>query len=177
MKKEIWKDVVGYEGLYQVSNLGNIFSLPKKWIDTNGSLFHGGNKMLSKTIANNGYYVCSLTKNKKRHTITIHRLVANAFLDNINNYEIVDHIDGNKLNNNVSNLRWCTLQQNNRFQNTKNKKHTSKYVGVFLIKKTKRYGSEVRYNGHREYLGSYLTEEEANNVYQKRLKEINENRI
>ena len=106
MEKEMWKDIINYEGLYQVSNLGNVKSLNNK---TN----HKKPIILKQTIdRENGYLTVSLSKDKKKKTYRVHRLVANAFIENVNNYPIVNHKDGNKCNNNSSNLEWCTYQQN-----------------------------------------------------------------
>ena len=105
--QEIWKDVKGYEGLYQVSNIGRIKSLPRK---TNNQYNNGLIRKL--VIRNNGYYFINLYKNNKSKLFTVHRLVAIAFLCNPNNLPCVNHIDGNKLNNNVNNLEWCTYHEN-----------------------------------------------------------------
>lgn len=96
---EIWKDVHGYEGKYLVSSYGRIKSLYT-------------NKLKRATIKNTGYKCVDLYLNGKRENKTIHRLVAEAFLENDNNYKVVNHIDGNKLNNNISNLEWCSQSQN-----------------------------------------------------------------
>lgn len=117
MNKEIWKPIKGYEELYEVSNLGNVRSLTTiinckgaKGIDTH---IRNG-KVLSKAIGTTGYYIVVLSRNSKTKQVRIHRLVAEAFLDNPNNYPCVNHIDGNKLNNNVDNLEWCTHSHNNK---------------------------------------------------------------
>ncbi len=99
--QEIWKDIIGYEGLYQVSNLGNIKS------------FYKAKKSIKKpTLSNKGYLRVGLSKNKKSKTFKIHRLVAKTFLSNPNNYLEVNHKDGNKLNNCVDNLEWCSRSYN-----------------------------------------------------------------
>ena len=104
MSKEIWKDIDGYEGLYQISNLGNVKSL------TNRSN-HKEEKIL-KLNTNGKYYLVNLCKNTKRKTLLIHRLVAKAFVDNPNNLPQINHINGNKLDNRAVNLEWCTCRTN-----------------------------------------------------------------
>lgn len=104
--KEIWKDIVGYERLYQISNLGRVKSL-----NYNGTKKE---KVLKPTLNDNGYYVVYLYKNKRRKTIRVHRLVAETFISNSKNKPQVNHKDGNKQNNGVENLEWCTNQDNVR---------------------------------------------------------------
>lgn len=101
MQEEIWKDIVGYEGLYQVSNFGRIKS------------FHKNKEYIKAlTLNDHGYSIVNLNKNKKQKTFKVHRLVSKAFIPNPNNYLIINHIDGNKINNNVDNLEWCTQSYN-----------------------------------------------------------------
>lgn len=102
--QEIWKDIEGYEGLYQVSNSGKIRSIRYSHINKITIMaFHYNKK---------GYTRVHLTKNKIDKYVSVHRLVANAFIPNPNNYPQVNHIDGNKLNNCVDNLEWCTNKYN-----------------------------------------------------------------
>lgn len=98
--KEIWKDIKGYEGLYQISNFGNLISIKHNRIK----------KII--TQKNQRYLRNNLWKNGKYKSFSIHRLVAEAFLPNPNNFPVVNHKDGNKLNNNVNNLEWCTQSHN-----------------------------------------------------------------
>ena len=103
---EEWRDIEGYEGLYQVSNLGRVKSLRDK-----------NNKkrelILKPKTMRNGYLKVDLCKNGKQKTFTVHRLVATVFISNPKNFPVVNHKDENKLNNNISNLEWCTVLYNN----------------------------------------------------------------
>ena len=131
---EEWRDVVGYEGIYMVSSLGRVASLQRE-------VYNGKSTRIVpfsiKTL--NVYYVrpkykrftISLNKgHKEQKTFTVHRLVATAFLPNPNNLPAIDHIDGNPLNNNVSNLRWCTTKMNQNNPITKERISRAK-LGVY----------------------------------------------
>lgn len=109
--EEVWRDIDGYKGLYQVSNFGNVKSLDKKTKNKNGYRIIKG-KILKSKLDNHGYLRIGLTKNNKQKFYLIHRLVAIAFLPNQNNYPIINHIDGNPLNNYIENLEWCTYSYN-----------------------------------------------------------------
>lgn len=104
--KEIWKDVVGYEGLYKVSNLGNVFSIPRQGTHSKEKYF------LKKNKDRKGYLHVTLFKKCKSFNTGVHRLVAEAFIPNPKNKPQVNHIDGNKENNCVNNLEWVTNQEN-----------------------------------------------------------------
>ena len=101
--EEIWKDVVGYEGMYQVSNLGRVKSLRIRR--------HKDGIMTTK-VRKNGYVFIFLRLNNKRIWKSVHRLVAEAFILNPKNKPQIDHIDGNPSNNIVTNLRWVTAKEN-----------------------------------------------------------------
>lgn len=111
--KEVWKDIPEFED-YQVSNLGNVRSKDKETIQWNG---HQNTKMfrkgrILKQHKLRGYFAVGMWKDGKMYNKQIHRLVAIAFLPNPNNYPIINHIDGNKENNNISNLEWCSYSHN-----------------------------------------------------------------
>ena len=115
---EVWKDVEGYEGLYKISNYGEVWSTRKQGL-------------LKKGEITSGYYNVVLTKNKKRKTFYIHRLVANNFIDNTLEKPCVNHIDENKTNNHCSNLEWCTYEENMNWG-----------TAIERIKKTRKYSSK-----------------------------------
>lgn len=104
MIKEIWKDVTGYEGLYQVSNLGKVKSLK-----------FGKERILKPRVRGKGYLFVDLCKNGKTKAYSVHRLVALTFLENKDplNKTQVNHIDECKTNNRIDNLEWCTPKENN----------------------------------------------------------------
>lgn len=103
LEGEEWKDVVGWEGRYIVSSFGRIYSIPR-------SRCKGG--LLKQSITNKGYLYVGLNKDKKSIRLHVHRLVAEAFIPNPNNYPHIDHIDTNRANANVNNLRWCSRTMN-----------------------------------------------------------------
>lgn len=120
---EIWKDIKGYEGLYQVSNLGNIKSIYFR----NNICIKEREKIIKKdTNKHNRQYVM-LYKNGKRKNLIVHRLVAEAFIQNPDNLPQINHIDGNPRNNNVSNLEWCTASQNMKHAYINNLNNFKKY--------------------------------------------------
>lgn len=133
---EIWKDIKNYEGLYQVSNLGNVRSLDRirKQFNHNGiaTVKYKGRILKKQLQKRTGYRTVTLYDNNRNGKIkSIHRLVAETFLDNPNDYPVINHKDGNKLNNNVNNLEWCTVSHN--------VKHA---YSIGLVKIKKLYGKE-----------------------------------
>lgn len=115
MIKEEWKDIKGYEGLYQVSNMGRVKSLDryrKNGIDENNICFIKGKILSPAKQKDSGYMFVSLSKNRKTKGFRVHRLVAEAFIPNPNKYKCVNHKDENKQNNKVDNLEWCTYKYN-----------------------------------------------------------------
>ena len=112
---EIWKDIPDYEGLYQISNLGRVKSLDRDIVYSNGTRHHINNKILQPQKSKYGYLFVTLTKDNKPHAKYIHQLIADAFIPNPNNLPCVNHKDENKLNNNIDNLEWCTIDYNNNY--------------------------------------------------------------
>ena len=111
--EEIWKDIKDYEGLYQVSNKGRVKSLSHLVkANKNGDTRFTESKIKNQIVGWHGYCWVSLCKNSKSKTFSVHRLVAKAFTNNNCNLPSVNHIDGDKTNNHVDNLEWCTNAYN-----------------------------------------------------------------
>ena len=113
--EEIWKDILGYEGLYQVSSFGRVRSLDRYVEYSNGRIHLHKGKVLSLLKGEYGYIQVSLYYNRKMYKKYVHRLVAEAFLLNPDNLPEVNHIDEDKSNNSVDNLEWCTAKYNNNY--------------------------------------------------------------
>lgn len=109
---EYWSDIPNYEGYYQVSNYGNVRSLDRVIKEKTGKTQTLKGRVLKQRINPGGYYYIGLGKNGTKATFAIHQLVAQAFIPNPNNKRIVNHIDGNKLNNSLANLEWSTYSEN-----------------------------------------------------------------
>lgn len=169
--EEEFRDVPGYEGLYQVSNLGNVKSLPKEWITSICTLKSHNGKILKANKNNIGYYQVGLSNRINTKTYRIHQLVAMAFLNHIPNDNrkiVVDHINNNPLDNRLENLQIITTRENN----SKDRKGSSKYTGVCWSKNDKKWKSGIVINGKNIHLGYFKCEEEASNAYQNKLKEV-----
>jgi hypothetical protein len=137
-------DVVGYEGLYAVDQNGNVWSYRK-------------NILLKPVITGKRYYMVNLCKDRKMRTYTVHRLVAKAFLENYSEDLHVDHIDGNRQNNKLENLRMVTHQENH-FNRTKAK-------GYCWDKNAGKWHAQITLNGKNKNLGYFNTEAEARDAY------------
>lgn len=112
IEKEIWKDVVGYEGIYEVSNIGKVRSVSRHVTHSDGAVQFFEGKERSLRMNRDGYKYVSLYRNRKEKRIAVHRLVAISFIPNPENKSQVNHIDGDKLNNEFSNLEWVTPKEN-----------------------------------------------------------------
>ena len=153
-QKEIWRDIVGYEGLYQVSNLGRVRSL-EHYVSTKGG---AARKSPSKILSNcfDGKYLhVILHKNGRNKVCLIHRLVATAFIPKPENKQQVNHIDGNKLNNFISNLEWCN--------GSENLKHAYK-TGLATPSVTHYRGIKAFKASDKTFVGEYSSQHEAARV-------------
>lgn len=123
--QEIWKDIKGYEGKYQVSNLGRVKSL--------NAYGHNLEKIMNCPKHHSGYLITIFKVNNKNKTFNVHRLVAETFIPNPDKLPQVNHKDENKLNNCVDNLEWCTRQYNCNYgtRNDRISKNGSKTVNQY----------------------------------------------
>lgn len=112
---EEWRDIEGYEGIYQVSNEGRVKSLERVQIYNDGQVHKYKSKILKQTQDKDGYLMVCLCNNIKRKTCKVHRLVAQTFIPNPNNLPEVNHKDECKTNNSVENLEWCNHSYNNTY--------------------------------------------------------------
>lgn len=163
---EVWKDIPKYEGLYQVSNLGNVRSLDR--VSSDGRKLNG--KTLKGSLYNSGYCVVGLRKNGKTTTNSVHKLVCIAFLNHkpCGMKIVVDHINNDPSNNNLYNLQLITHRQNL----SKDKKGISKYTGVSLQSNSNKWRVQIRVNGKIKHLGLFTDEKDAAQAYQNELNKI-----
>ena len=173
-EKEIWKDVPGYEGYYKVSNLGRVRSLDRVRTYKSGAskLLEG---KMSNPIMNNGYKHVTLTMKGRQKAFKISQLVAMGFLGHKpDGYKlVVDHINGNRSDDRVENLRIVTNRANaSTCFRTGNGTFSSKYVGVCWSNRSLKWQSSIYYDGIRIHLGLFDNETDASDAYQKALSKI-----
>lgn len=179
--KEVWKSIEGYEGLYEVSNLGRVKSLQGK---------KGDNYILSPISNVDGYCVVGLRKKGIYKQFRIHRIVAKHFIPNPENKSTVNHIDGNKQNNCVSNLEWCTMRENikhayanrliecEKISKSKidpkniNKNNTSGRKGVCFDKHSGKWKSYIRIKKKLYHLGLFETIDDAIKAREEKEREL-----
>jgi hypothetical protein len=159
---ENWKDVPGYEGLYQVSDLGNV-----RRVET-GRVLKPGKAGKSKD-----YLVVNLSKNGKIKGFLVHQLIAIVFLKHVpDGMKItVDHINENKSDNRLENLQLLSQRQN-KTKSIDKTKTTSKFIGVCWHIQKKKWVVSININGKRKYLGHFYSEEQAHEAYQNVLKKL-----
>ena len=161
--QEIWKDIEGYEGLYQVSNFGRVKSLDRYVLRNGNSLFVKG--IVWSQLNNRGYLAVRLCNSGKYKNYLVHRLVACAFVENLNNYTEVNHIDENKHNNHFDNLEWCDRKYNVNY-GSRADKFSNSMKGKLAGKNNPRYGKKGTMTG------KHLTPEQRNKISVKLLGRI-----
>lgn len=154
---EIWKDIKGYEGLYQVSNLGRVRSLIFR---NNKIIKKRKNPLIMKFSKRSGYYNVNLRNNKDRKSFQVHRLVAETFIKKEKNKNIVNHKDFNKLNNNVNNLEWVNQKENIHWS-IENMKHAKKCKNKLNEQYIRKKGKSYELTLKKTYIGTYKTLKEA----------------
>lgn len=154
---ENWVVIQNYNN-YAVSNFGRVRNIKT-------------GKVLKNNLDAQGYFHVRLYNDDSIKLIKVHRLVASYFLPNFEDLPIVDHIDGNKQNNDVINLRWCN-HSNNGMNRIKQANTTSQYKGVSWHKKAKKWYATIKNNGHSIFLGLFDCEEDAGRAYNNKAIEV-----
>jgi hypothetical protein len=135
--EEIWKDVVGFEGLYKVSNLGNVIGIGKSWVcGMYDSIIVKPESIRKQSTDTGGYKQVWLCKDGKAKNYLVHRLVAKTFLENPENKKDINHKNGNKTDNGLDNLEWCTRSENvlHAFKNDLKKPSSGSRHGMSKLK-------------------------------------------
>lgn len=139
---EVWKDIKGYEGYYQVSNLGNVKSLSRQ-VDYKHVVVTRKEVILKKKKDSDGYFAVTLQKDGERKYFRVCRLVAMAFVENPNNLPCINHKDEIKCNDIPENLEWCTVLYNNTYGNRILNVKRKLYKKVYCLYNGKTYNSET----------------------------------
>lgn len=145
MIEECWKDIEGFEGMYKISSYGDIYS-------------YKTNKIL-KPIKSHGYLKVFLYKNNSRKSYLIHRLVAESFIPNPNNFPVINHKNENKSDNHVCNLEWCSFKYNANY-GTRNERMSSSLKGD----KNPMYGKKGKYSPNSKKIVCLTTGRVFNNI-------------
>lgn len=170
MEKEIWKEVIGFSGIYEVSNTGKVRSIDRRIVRSNGRTTILKGKELNFSLDKDGYRFIQFNVNNKRYIRKIHRLVYGSFIGKLEKGLVIDHIDNDKNNNNVSNLQQIT----NRLNVSKDSK--KKYNLPTCVYKNSKGGSfrtNFQVDNINIYIGTFKTIEDADHAYKKALIEYN----
>jgi len=149
------EDIIGYEGLYQINK--------------EGVIINKHNRIMKSYVETDGYVRIPLTKNNKQKKYQLHRLIALQFIPNPNNYDYIDHIDNNKQNNSIENLRWINMSGNMRNRVISVNKYGLPR-GVF--KSGNKFRVLIKIDKVKKCFGTYDTIEEASYVYEKKYNEL-----
>jgi len=174
-KNEVWKPVKNYDGIYEVSNLGNVKSLDRIEFVSGVNYFRKRKgRLLKPRLHRDGYIKCCLLKNGRSRTRMVHQLVAEVFLNHIPNGHklVVNHINFIRADNRLENLEIVTQREN---ANLKHIRSSSKYVGVNYNSRLKKWGSRITISKNTVYLGTFDTELEASKYYENALIAIKNN--
>ena len=173
--KEIWKDIKGYEGCYQISNFGRVKSIPRIISTGCNSLKSWKGRIMKLTVDSLGYLAVHLSKGGKAKMYKVHRLVASSFLLNSDNKPQINHKNGIKTDNRIKNLEWCTPSENikhafdNGLKVITNLDKRYKAKGCYRQKKGK-WIAKIKVNKNQIYLGTFDIEHEAKNAYKEAVK-------
>lgn len=152
--EEIWKDIAGYEGYYQVSNLGRVKSLNRKIISGKGNRFTVGEMILKQTSDGRGYLNVGLTNQHGRKGFRVHKLVALAFVPNPNNYKEINHKDEDKTNNRADNIEWCSRLYNCNY-GSRNERISKSRIGRTGLQSNCPCVPIVQYDKQMNYIAEY----------------------
>lgn len=179
MENEIWKDIPGYEGVFQVSTLGNVKAIERRvrCADRLGGFRIKKERIIKHDVGKHGYHRVVLRFNNSEKKYLVHRLVAEAFVDNPDNLPQVNHKDENKGNNSAANLEWCTAKYNSNYGERTRLTAVAKYKPISMFDKD---GNLIRhfdsikeaeaYIGGGKIAPKYLKEHRSYRGYQFRLK-------
>jgi len=156
---EEWKDIFGYEGLYQISNFGNVKSLKREYTCGKGRNVIKKETIISQQINNHGYRYCFLFNGKKSIKY-IYTLVGIHFVENPDKKPQINHKDLNKENNNVSNLEWVTNKENTIHQYS-----LKRDLPTGVSKRGNRYVAQTTIQGKKKHIGSFSSIIDAKNAY------------
>lgn len=172
---EVWLPIKGFEGLYEISSLGRVKSLPNLKRGRKGASPYMTKERIRSCGLKSRYHVVDLYRRDGSYLfITVHRLVATHFIDNPLNHPYINHIDEDCRNNRVDNLEWVSNRENvsRRIVNTPIRyrgSKPSKYIGVSWKKQHKAWIANISVNNRQVYLGQFKSEIEAANAYQEAL--------
>ena len=113
--EELWKPIPDFDGMYEISNMGRVKSCKRTRKSKAGSISNVQERILKQRSDKNGYKEVALSKDGKLHYFRCHRLVADAFIPNLNHFPVINHKDEDVTNNIVSNLEWCSISYNTSY--------------------------------------------------------------
>lgn len=163
--QKIWKPITGYEGLYEVSNYGEIRSVDRLITYKTGNKYRVKGRVLKSGASGTGYLQCNLCANGKRKTVYNHKIVAQEFLGHTpTKGKVVDHIDNNRINNRLDNLQIIS-QRENCTKEMRNGLLPGVSVPADMKNSIKRFRAIAYINGKNKHLGNFATEQEAHEAY------------